>query len=324
MRGAVGEFLKVLGKKIYSGDFSLTRTSFPIKCMADKSQLEMQSWQHSTMPIYLNYAATQTTDPLERMKLFMAQGIAQQYYDFILEKPLNPVLGETFQCIGQDGSKIYLEQTCHHPPRSHWVIDGPDGNYTFSGHGAFDVKSGPRTADIHISGHKKVVFRDGQTIKCSLTDNKLWNIFVGTLSWQTVGKQTFEDEANGIQGFIKFDAYAFKKQDFIWGEISRNGKKVCEITGNYMGFMDFDGVRYWDLRDDQKFRKHFKPDLRSEPNPLPSDSTKRQDSILLSALDYDNAQIAKEDAEELQRNDRKLREACAKRRANGGPKFATD
>lgn len=147
---------------------------------------------------------------------------------------------------------------------------------------------------------------------------------MGTLSWQTVGKQTFEDEANGIQGFIKFDAYAFKKQDFIWGEISRNGKKVCEITGNYMGFMDFDGVRYWDLRDDQKFRKHFKPDLRSEPNPLPSDSTKRQDSILLSALDYDNAQIAKEDAEELQRNDRKLREACAKRRANGGPKFATD
>ena len=37
MRGAVTEFLKNLGKKIYSGDFNLTRTSFPIKCMASRS-----------------------------------------------------------------------------------------------------------------------------------------------------------------------------------------------------------------------------------------------------------------------------------------------
>ena len=41
MRGAVGELLKNLGKKIYSGDFNLTRTSFPIKCMSNNSQLEL-------------------------------------------------------------------------------------------------------------------------------------------------------------------------------------------------------------------------------------------------------------------------------------------
>ena len=38
-----------------------------------------------------------------------------------------------------------------------------------------------------------------------------------------------------------------------------NGKKVCEITGNYMGYIDIDGVRYWDLRDDEEFQKHYKP-----------------------------------------------------------------
>ena len=37
VRGALGEFLKALGKKIYAGDFNLTRTSFPIKCMAPNS-----------------------------------------------------------------------------------------------------------------------------------------------------------------------------------------------------------------------------------------------------------------------------------------------
>ena len=288
--------------------------------MSNNSQLEMQSWQQSCMPIYLNHAAM-TSDPVERMKLFITQGLAQQYYDFELAKPLNPILGETFQMTGQDGSKIYLEQTSHHPPRSHWVIDGPNNSYTFTGHGSFDIKSGPRTADVIITGHKKIVFKDGQTIKCSLTDNKLWNIFVGTLSWQSVGKQTFEDEANGIKAYIKFDAYRFKKQDFIQGEIEKDGKKICSIEGNYMGYVDFDGVRYWDLRDEAQFPKHFKPDL-AEANPLPSDSTKRLDRMFLRELDYDTAQNEKENLEELQRKDRKLRETCEKRRANGGPKFA--
>ena len=58
MRGAFKEFVKLIGKKIFSGNFNLMRTSFPIKCMAKNSQLELTSSQYSTMPIYLNYAAT--------------------------------------------------------------------------------------------------------------------------------------------------------------------------------------------------------------------------------------------------------------------------
>lgn len=274
MRGAVSEFVKALGKKMYAGDFNLTRTSFPIKCMASKSQLEFQSWQQSVMSIYFNYAATEVTDPLERLKLFLAANIAQSYYDALIEKPLNPVLGETYHTVGQDGAKIYVEQTSHHPPRSHWYIDGPQGNYIVTGHGAFDVKAGPRMANIIISGHKKVVFKDGQTIKCDLSDNLLYNIFVGTIGFQTIGKQTFEDEGNGLTGFIKYGAYTMKKQDFIWGEIFKDGKKVCTIEGNYMGYMDFDKKRYWDLRDEETFPKHFRP-AEEVPDVLPSDSTKR-------------------------------------------------
>lgn len=40
-----------------------------------------------------------------------------------------------------------------------------------------------------------------------------------------------------------------KKNDFIYGEIHRNGEKVCEINGNYMGYLDVDDKRYWDARD---------------------------------------------------------------------------
>jgi len=143
-------------------------------------------------------------------------------------------------------------------------------------------------ADVIIYGHKLFTFKDGQKVRFDLTSNLLYNIFVGTIGWQSTGKQTFNDEANGLTGFIKFGAYAMKKQDFLWGEIFKNGKKVCTIEGNYMGFMDFDKKRYWDLRDEPTFRKHFVPD-ESVHNALPSDSSHREDRNLLTQLDYDGA-----------------------------------
>ena len=103
----------------------------------------------------------------------------------------------------------------------------------------------------------------------------------------------------------------------------KDGKKVCTIEGNYMGFISFDGVKYWDLRDEEEFPKHFKPKC-IEPNALPSDSTKREDRRLLCEADFDYAQKEKEKLEEQQRSDRKLRDACDKRRAEGGAKFANN
>lgn len=31
--------------------------------------------------------------------------------------------------------------------------------------------------------------------------------------------------------------------------MTQNGKLICRIKGNYMGYVDFDGVRYWDARE---------------------------------------------------------------------------
>ena len=45
-----------------------------------------------------------------------------------------------------------------------------------------------------------------------------------------------------------------------------------------MGFFDFDGVRYWDIRE--KNKTWFKV-VSDDPKSLPSDSTKRPDSVAL-------------------------------------------
>jgi len=45
--------------------------------------------------VYLNKAAS-ISDPVERFKLVMASSIAFYYPSIMYDKPLNPVLGETY------------------------------------------------------------------------------------------------------------------------------------------------------------------------------------------------------------------------------------
>jgi hypothetical protein len=45
--------------------------------------------------MYMNYAAS-IVDPIERFKLVMVNSISYFYGAKVFEKPLNPILGETF------------------------------------------------------------------------------------------------------------------------------------------------------------------------------------------------------------------------------------
>ena len=128
--------------------------------MCPESLLQTIPFFHCTVPVYLNYAAS-LSDPVERMKLYMAQSISWYYYTVIFNKPLNPILGETYQTVGQDGAMIYLEQTEHHPPTSHFIVDGPNDNYKFTGWFSFSIKSGMRQSYIACKGYKEVTFKDG-------------------------------------------------------------------------------------------------------------------------------------------------------------------
>mmetsp|Transcript_186 Transcript_186/g.330 ORF Transcript_186/g.330 Transcript_186/m.330 type:complete len:134 (+) Transcript_186:160-561(+) len=95
LRSAGTEIISMMGRKILSGDFNLTRISFPIKCMSAQSMLMTMTGFASTMPVYFNRAA-KTTDPVERLKLVMTCNFSWFVYNSVFAKPLNPILGETF------------------------------------------------------------------------------------------------------------------------------------------------------------------------------------------------------------------------------------
>lgn len=320
LRSAFGILLSKAGEKILNGDFNLTRISFPIQCMSCKSSLETFTLICSTLPVFMNYAAS-ITDPLERMKLLMAQNFSFTIYEKFYYKPLNPILGETFQCEGQDGASIFVEQTSHHPPVSHIIVDGPENKYNMTGYMEYAVRSGIRSAAVQCKGGKIMRFHDGQVIKYGQVDDLITGVMMGNFGHQLTGTVEFHDEENDLHGHIQYGAYTFSKQDYCWGEIKRgDGTRISEIKGTYVGYLDFDGVRYWDYRE--KMRVHTEVDyVAPDEETLPSQASKRTDGIFLLEKTVEEAQEEKERLEELQRSDRKLRETVEKRRKEGGAKI---
>jgi hypothetical protein len=65
--------------------------------------------------------AAEIDDPYERMVLVAAFTVSPYAATFYRagQKPFNPLLGETYECIREDkGWRFIAEQVCHHPPIS--------------------------------------------------------------------------------------------------------------------------------------------------------------------------------------------------------------
>lgn len=96
-RNVAKEVIKRVGSQILRGKINLTSVSFPIKCMAKMSHLEALASIMTVFPCYLTASAFQT-DPVERMKWFLVAMISSITATHMFEKPLNPILGETYVC----------------------------------------------------------------------------------------------------------------------------------------------------------------------------------------------------------------------------------
>lgn len=63
------------------------------------------------------------------------------------------------------------------------------------------------------------------------------------------GNIEYKDEKNGMTGYMNIGDIKGRPRDYFTGHIEHNGKKACKrIEGTYMGYADFDGERYFDVR----------------------------------------------------------------------------
>ena len=107
-RQAFKGLIASIGRQLISGKFNLKNTSFPIKFMSTDSILQVIASVASPCSVYFNLAA-QSPDPVERMKFVITASFAFLYPCHTWDKPLNPILGETYQASLEDGSQIFLE-----------------------------------------------------------------------------------------------------------------------------------------------------------------------------------------------------------------------
>lgn len=73
--------------------------------------------------------------------------------------------------------------------------------------------------------------------------------FWGPMKLEAMGRMVFQDRANKIVAEMSFDNVRWKPTDYFQGDIKVNGARVSKIYGSYMGFIQFDDLRYWDYRD---------------------------------------------------------------------------
>ncbi len=121
-----------------------------------------------------------------------------------------------------------------------------------------------------------------------------------------MGEIVFKDLTNGYECTLKLDSVKKKPSDFFSGEIKQKNVALCKIVGSYLSYIEFNGNRYWDIRENipikmQEIDKHLK-----------SSSYYREDRKYLQEGKLEEAQTIKDKLEEVQRCDRKLREAYEK------------
>lgn len=96
-------------------------------------------------------------------------------------------------------------------------------------------------------------------------------------------------------------------EEFLKYSKKKGAKEISAIKGEWTNHLIINEKEYWKIND-----YPLLPIIRSKQT-LPSDSHLRKDLLALLENDEAEAQTLKEEIEEMQRNDRKLREQFHKK-----------
>jgi hypothetical protein len=313
-RVIIWNFAKKMGKNLFSGH-DLTKIPLPIQLFEPESFLQRLAKQYMFAHKYLT-AASQATDPVERLQHVMVWWVAgMNLMGEQFRKPFNPILGETYQCIYEDGSMGFFEQSSHHPPISCWEVSGQEGAYTYAGWGELTAQFRGNSVKALQTGTQNVYFPDGGHITFTLP-----TVWVTGMAWgdrviKYCGEMNFSDASNELSCTLTLNpkdkkGLFFSKHvstpDFMRGEIlKKDGKKqkkvsVCE--GSWLSELAFDGKVLWTLAENDGVKA---PVPASDP--LPSDSQFREDLQFTGQGDLTRGGEWKVLLEEKQRYDVKLR-----------------
>ncbi|KAJ0398044.1 hypothetical protein ATCC90586_005243 [Pythium insidiosum] len=312
--GVLKDVIKSAGAKMLEGKGTVS-LSLPVRIFEPRTNLERLVDLFLYAPTYLNAAAEQI-DPLERFKLVMAFAVAGMHHSVGQLKPFNPILGETYQSLLNDGTEVCCEHTSHHPPISNFQLVGQ--KYAICGHvlwhGSFSMKSNAVVQNNR--GPIRVSFDDGTVISYHLPVMQSGGFLWGDRTVDLTGAVLFEDRKNRLACELRFNPDEKKgmggmfsasktPSDHIRGVIINTAteSELCEVSGSWLEELRVGDKAYWVYGRERSGYTVAVP----EQSILASDSRNREDLQYLAANDLDAAQDWKVRLEVLQRADRKIR-----------------
>jgi len=331
--------LKQAGSNLIHGR-GVINISLPVGVFEPRSFLERLARSFGHAPIFLEKAGT-TNNIIEQMKLTIAFFLSSMVLCIQQEKPFNPILGETFQGR-MNGCPIYMEQIKHHPPTTYYHMMGK--NYRLYGSHEPVANLGANTCVAEQKGSPLVEFLNNKSkiyfrwplfiINGTAMGQRSFNFFTKAIAYEKENNYLCEvlfnvNEVGGFKGL-------FQKKDYFIDEIGggiykvkpdvinryETAKKpfklelnyendvvetISKIKGEWTSNVEFDGIKYWDIEKDRPFL------LEYEPNCLPSDCNFRDDVLFLRMGKKEEAQLKKNEGENSQRYDKKLRDNYKKK-----------
>lgn len=252
---------------------------------------------------------------LDRFKKILAFGLSNTTIYVDVEKPFNPILGQTYQGHIR-GCPIFAEQISHHPPITSILFQGRGYRVTGNFEGKVRVKmnSGEGSND----GYYTIRFDDGHQVLFSTPAGQLSGLAMGDRRFNVRGSGLYFDEENGYFCELSMEnkggMFSKKRQfgDQIDGQILkvkhdyiRKLKQITDFTkipqlsqsdiieklgvvsGRWPLQLKIDGVTYYDVIKDV-------PDkMVHEIYPLPSNSNYREDLLYRKKNDLSRSQIQK-------------------------------
>ena len=327
--------IKKIGKNMLKGQ-SVMNISLPVYIFDKRTMLQVFAYELKEAP-YLLAKAFYIKNDIQKLKQMTVFFLSQIVLSPILVKPFNPIIGETYQAkIGN--LNIYLEQTVHKPPTANFYCFDDDGLYKIYGYLAVTAHAGVNCFTSKKLGNVVIEFKDGYKYRIYYP-----TILVGGT---TMGKKFFNikncalmvDLKNEICSYIKFNP---DKVGLFQGLFNKK-KNIEYYPDKFIGKIvnlsdvkiDKEGSNH-ELKKDAKFYSilggewtqeiifgeeiYWKRNLDNYLNmyemeyKLPSDSSLREDMNLWGHNDEEKAQIKKEEYEEIQRKDTKLRNQYKKK-----------
>jgi hypothetical protein len=248
---------------------------------------------------------------------FVISGLHQSIQ---VEKPFNPILGETFQGRYADGSEVYLEQTAHHPPISVSQLIGPEKSFVLSATFQPEVRFRGNSlyADMTNGTRPIISFKDGSSISYALPCLHVGSVIVGSRYIEFLGTINFVDKVNGLEAQVTIGPSTsgwFKNgcgsSDSIRGSlhVGKDNPSVLDeknskiIEGSWLSHLNIGGHEIWNIANSkQEFPQY------PQHEALPSDSRHRPDCQQLREGNVEAAEKIKNHLENEQRMDKKLRE----------------